>query len=167
MAGGAVSLTQLVSGAQTGVDRGALDAALDAGFPCGGWCPSGRRAEDGPIPDRYPVHPLAAGGYRERTLQNVIDSDATLILYFTRLHGGTEQTWRDCASRQRPCRLIDAAALPPPRAAGRAARFIHDYRVSVLNVAGPRASDAPQGQAYAYALIRELLRRLSGPGRRA
>lgn len=24
-------------------------------FPCGGWCPEGRRAEDGVIPEHYPV----------------------------------------------------------------------------------------------------------------
>jgi hypothetical protein len=51
-------LSRIVSGGQTGVDRGALDAALAAKFPCGGWCPADRRAEDGPIPQRYPLTPL-------------------------------------------------------------------------------------------------------------
>ena len=43
-------LEKIVSGGQTGADRGALDAALAASFPCGGWCPLGRKAEDGVIP---------------------------------------------------------------------------------------------------------------------
>ena len=60
--------------------RGALDAALAAGFPCGGWCPEGRKAEDGPIPDRYPLRELPGAGYRDRTIRNVRDSDATVIL---------------------------------------------------------------------------------------
>jgi hypothetical protein len=57
------------------VDRGALDAALAADFPCGGWCPGDRMAEDGVIPDRYPLMPLPNGGYRARTRLNVVDSD--------------------------------------------------------------------------------------------
>jgi len=68
-----LALAKIVSGGQTGVDRGALDTALDNGFPCGGWCPSGRLAEDGRIPDRYPVTELTGGSYRQRTLRNVVD----------------------------------------------------------------------------------------------
>lgn len=55
-------LEKIISGGQTGVDRGALDAALEAGFPCGGWCPADRAAEDASIPSRYPVVPLPRGG---------------------------------------------------------------------------------------------------------
>src|SRR5271165_7243365 len=73
-------LAKIVSGGETGVDRGALDAALALGFPCGGWCPADRSAEDGPIPQRYPLTPLPGIGYRRRTRQNVIDSDGTVIL---------------------------------------------------------------------------------------
>jgi hypothetical protein len=72
-----MALIKIISGGQTGVDRGALDAALAVKFPCGGWCPADRRAEDGSIPGRYPLTPLPGGGYRERTRQNVIDSDGT------------------------------------------------------------------------------------------
>jgi len=92
----ATSLTRIVSGGQTGVDRGALDAALEAGFPCGGWAPAGRIAEDGPIAARYPVVELAGAGYEERTLKNVLDSDGTAILYFKELEGGTRQTMVNC-----------------------------------------------------------------------
>ena len=78
-------LTKIVSGGQTGVDRAALDAALAAIFPCGGWTPADRMAEDGVIPERYPLTPLLRGGYRERTRQNVVDSDGTAIIYIDSL----------------------------------------------------------------------------------
>src|SRR5210317_1948565 len=80
---------RIVSGGQTGVDRGALDAALTLGRVCGGWCPEGRLADDGPIPARYPLQELPGGGYRARTRRNVRDSDATLIVTFGAPTGGT------------------------------------------------------------------------------
>jgi len=83
---------RVVSGGQTGVDRGALDAALERGVPCGGWCPAGRLAEDGVIPARYPVTELRGAGYDERTRKNVEDSDGTLIVTFGRATGGTART---------------------------------------------------------------------------
>jgi hypothetical protein len=52
----------MISGGQTGVDRGVLDAAFAAGAECGGWCPAGRLAEDRRIPDRYPLIELPASG---------------------------------------------------------------------------------------------------------
>jgi len=48
-------IEQVVSGGQTGADRAGLDAAMALGIPVGGWCPRGRRAEDGPIPAIYPL----------------------------------------------------------------------------------------------------------------
>jgi Circularly permutated YpsA SLOG family len=72
-----MALAKIVSGGQKGVDRAALDAALAVGFSCGGWCPADRKAEDGPIPDKYPMSLPSGGGYRQRTLKNVQDSDGT------------------------------------------------------------------------------------------
>ena len=152
-------LTKIVTGGQTGVDRGALDAALEARFPCGGWCPPGRAAEDGLIPERYPVMEMGSGSYLDRTIQNVVDSDATAIIYFATLHGGTEQTVLHCINRGRRYKLIDGAEIAPERAAQLIEQFITAHDVSILNVAGPRASDAPHGHPYAYEAIGKLLRR--------
>jgi hypothetical protein len=58
---------RLISGGQTGVDRAALDVAIERGIPVGGWCPRGRRAEDGDIPERYPLTETPSEDYAERT----------------------------------------------------------------------------------------------------
>jgi hypothetical protein len=146
-------LSKIVSGGQTGVDRGALDAALDAGFDCGGWCPQGRTAEDGEIPARYVMIELAGSGYEKRTLKNVLDSDGTAILYFGTLEGGTLQTKEYCRSHGRPVVTIDATRATPETAADRIAAFVRKRRIAVLNVAGPRASKQPAAHDYARATI--------------
>ncbi len=136
-------LERIISGGQTGADRGALDAALERGFPCGGWCPPGRRAEDGEIPARYPVEPMATGGYRQRTIRNLEDADGTAIFYREEITGGTELTLAQCIRRRRPYCLIDLAEVSTDRAVAILGRFVARHRVKRLNVAGPRESGAP------------------------
>lgn len=150
-------MIRIVSGGQSGVDRGALDAALDRGAPCGGWCPAGRRAEDGSIPGRYPLRALEQGGYAQRTRRNVVDSDGTLILHHGAIEGGTALTAALCRDEARPCLVLDASALDPETAAGSTMRFIERHHIHVLNVAGPRASKWPGAHAYAYAVISRVL----------
>jgi hypothetical protein len=151
-------LKKIVSGAQTGVDRGALDAALELRIPCGGWCPPGRKAEDGAIPDRYPVQELAFGGYRKRTIRNVLDSDGTLVIHFGEPEGGTAQTLLHCKRIGKPCLVIDAAVIPVEQSTALTAAFIDEHHIETLNVAGPRASKESRGHQYAQALTLELLR---------
>lgn len=139
-------LLKIISGAQTGVDRGALDAAMDSNVQCGGWCPEGRKAEDGVIPDKYPVQVLKGGGYTQRTRQNVLDSDGTVIIYFAYLSGGTEQTLRFCLDAKKTYLLIDAHEIDVNRAAQRMAEFFIGLEGETLNFAGPRGS----GNIHAY-----------------
>lgn len=143
----------IVSGGQTGVDRGALDAALAAGCACGGWCPQGRLAEDGTLASRYPLRELPGGGYRARTRRNVIDSDATLVLTFGAPTGGTAATVDDCRTQGRPLRVIDAACVGVEAAVAQVDAFVTAHAVRVLNVAGPRASGTPDAYTYARAVI--------------
>jgi len=140
---------KIISGAQTGVDRAALDAALRHGIEAGGWCPTGRLDEFGRIPDRYPVKELENGGFTERTLQNVKDSDGTVIIYPGKLSGGTEQTLHFCVEQPRPHELIDASKVSTEKAAQLIADFVRENKIDILNVAGPRATEWPEGYDYA------------------
>ena len=140
---------KIISGGQTGVDRAALDVALKHGIDAGGSCPTGRLDEFGRIPDCYPLKELENGGFTERTLQNVKDSDGTVIINPGKLSGGTEQTVRFCIEQRRPRLLIDASKIPIEEAAKLIADFVREKQIDILNVAGPRESEWPQGYEYA------------------
>ena len=73
-------IERIISGGQIGVDRAALDWAIAHNIQHGGWCPTGRRAEDGIIPERYRLREAPGRNYQQRTKWNVRDSDATLIV---------------------------------------------------------------------------------------
>ncbi|PID62751.1 MAG: hypothetical protein CR974_03135 [Gammaproteobacteria bacterium] len=149
----------IISGGQTGVDRGALDGALAKQIPCAGWCPEGRLAEDGIIDDKYPLTVLPNSSYRARTRKNVEDSDATVIIYFgyIYLRGGTELTLATCIKQHRPYLLIDAEELSTTRAAQRLVQFIKDYDVKRLNFAGPRGSGVPKAHTYTQEAVEKML----------
>jgi hypothetical protein len=147
-------LTKIVSGGQTGVDRAALDVALELELSCGGWCPRGRRAEDGPIPERYPVTETPWSGYPQRTAWNVRDSDGTLILLDGEPDRGTRLTIALAARKHKPCLVVNLAERPDT-AAVRA--WAEANRVEVVNVAGPRGSASPTIYARAAQFLRSLL----------
>jgi len=149
---------KIISGGQTGVDRAALDVALAHGIDCGGWCPAGRLDEFGRIPDRYPVRELDGGGFPERTLQNVKDSDGTVIIYPGKLSGGTEQTVRSCVEQQRPHQPIDASRISAEDAAKLISDFVLENKIGILNVAGPRQSEWIEGYDYASRTLEAFLK---------
>jgi len=155
---------KIISGGQTGVDRAALDVALKHGIECGGWCPTGRLDEFGRIPAQYPVQELEAVGFGERTLQNVKDSDGTLIIYPGKLGGGTEQTIRFCVKLQRPHELIDASKFSAQDAAKLIAGFVRKHKIKSLNVAGPRQSEWRAGYDYAAGVLNAFLLALNASG---
>jgi hypothetical protein len=148
---------KIISGGQTGVDRAALDAVLRHGIESGGWCPTGRLDEFGRIPDCYPLKELENGGFTERTLQNVKDSDGTVIIYPGKLSGGTEQTLHLCVDQRRPHEVIDASNVSTEKAAQLIAEFVRENKIEILNVAGPRASEWPEGYDYAFRTLDSFL----------
>lgn len=160
----AVGLVEIVSGGQTGVDRAALDVALERGLRCGGWCPSGRRAEDGAIPARYPLRETPSTAYPERTEWNVRDSDGTLVLHRGPLRGGTALTLGLARRLGRPALAVDLTAAPCAEAVR---DWIARERIGRLNVAGPRESEHPGVHDQAAAFLREVLRALDERGPRS
>ncbi|MDA7948733.1 MAG: putative molybdenum carrier protein [Hyphomicrobiaceae bacterium] len=155
-------LTRIVSGGQTGVDRGALNAALAAGIDAGGWCPKGRRAEDGAIPDKFPVQEMESADYAHRTKANVRDSDATLILtHNPKLSGGTKLTRTFAVELKKPHLWADPAG-DLAEEARRVADWMEAEQVHVLNVAGPRESGEPGIQGQAEEFVASLVDELKG-----
>ena len=146
--------TKIVSGGQTGVDRAALDVALELGIPCGGWCPRGRRAEDGTVPERYPLRETPWHGYPQRTEWNVRDSDGTLILTHGAPDRGTALTVELARRYGRPHLVIDLGESPNEDDVRTWARA---HQVGVVNVAGPRESSCPGIHDEAAAFLRRLL----------
>lgn len=140
------------------MDRAALDAALGAGVPCGGWCPSGRRAENGPIPVRYPLRETASAGSAERTRFNVRDSDGTLVLCAGTLAGGTAHTAAHAQTLGRPLLALDPEA---PGAVAAAAAWVRAQGIGVLNVAGPREREQPGIYAVAFQFVAALIAAVS------
>lgn len=142
-------MLKIISGGQTGVDRAALDSALKHGIVCGGWCPSGRLDENGIIPAHYPLQEVEDGGFSDRTLRNVRDSDGTVIIYSNELRGGSEQTVRFCREENRPHELINGAEVSAHLAAEVMREFVRNYKIATLNIAGPRHSEWSDGYAFA------------------
>ena len=142
------------------MDRAALDVARKHEIECGGWCPAGRLDEFGKIPDQYPVQELQAGGFTERTLQNVKDSDGTVVIYAAKLAGGTEQTVRFCVEQRRPHEPIDACKISTEKAAQLIADFVRKHKIDILNVAGPRQSEWPAGYDYTTGALEIFLAKL-------
>ncbi len=149
-----MTLRRIVSGGQTGVDRAALDVAIARGIPHGGWCPRGRRAEDGRIPDRYALREHASPEYAQRTEQNVVDSDGTLVLTIGSPRDGTALTVRLAERHARPHLVVDLDDPPPPATV---AAWIAAHALGVLNVAGPRESTQPGIGRKAMAYLEGVL----------
>jgi hypothetical protein len=144
---------KIVSGGQTGVDRGALEAAIALGIAHGGWCPRGRLAEDGPIPARYELVETESPEYRVRTERNVLDSDATLLLVRGVLRGGTKYTRQMAVRHRKPWLVVD---LGQPADDHKVREWLEQNGVSVLNIAGPRESQSPGITEQAYQWVRRL-----------
>jgi hypothetical protein len=147
-------LDKVVSGGQTGVDRAALDAAMERGIACGGWCPAGRHADDGRIPDRYPLQETVDMDHTVRTEHNVRDSDGTLMFYRGSLQGGTAYAVLMARHLGRPVlavNLDDRVDIPG------IARWVAHNGIRVLHIGGQREGGSPGIYQSAHRLIGELL----------
>lgn len=169
-------ISKIVSGGQTGVDRAALDVALEVGIPCGGWCPKGRRAADGRIPDRYPLKETPSSTYPQRTEWNIRDSDGTLVLalelvpksnakvrernrspippWDLAFRGGTALTIELARRQNKPLTVANLNG----EATKAVQTWIQACNIRVLNVAGPRESENRGIHSKAVEFLRQLLK---------
>jgi hypothetical protein len=148
---------KITSGGQTGADCAALDFAITHGIPHGGWCPKGRRAEDGPIPLKYQLAATERKGYRARTVRNVRDSDATLIVNLGVLEGGSLETLRIAERRGKQVRVVQLDVPPTDAELDALREWLQVNAVARLNVAGPRESKRPGIYAATLGLLDRLL----------
>lgn len=157
-----MTVIRIISGGQTGADRGAADAARILGLQRGGWAPAGWRAEDGVIPEAYRVGMMQSGSpaYPVRTQANIESSDATLILSLGPLamDSGSYLTAKMARTLGKPCRHF---FVTDGRVTGigpcRILEWISELGVRTLNVAGPRESREPGAQAAVCAALVAIL----------
>jgi hypothetical protein len=133
-------IEKIISGGQTGADRAGLDVAFKLGIPCGGWCPKGRKAEDGPIDLRYPLKETNSVNYRIRTERNVRESDGTLIFTWREPKGGTALTMKLAQKYKKPCLIVDLHEGGDSKAVQ---KWVEVNQIKVLNIAGLRESEFP------------------------
>ena len=146
---------KIISGGQTGADRSALDWAIENGIPHGGWCPKGRRAEDGPIDARYQLKETPSSDPVQRTEWNVVDSDGTVIFSIgERLSEGSLKTLEFAVKHRKPHLHLSAASKES--AATELKKWIEQNNIRVLNVAGPRASKEPEVAGF----VKEILNKV-------
>lgn len=146
-------ITRIVSGGQTGVDRAALDAAMFLAIDHGGWCPKGRRAEDGKIPEKYLLQETPELAYAQRTGWNVRDSDGTIIIKRGLIRGGTAYTMRCCEQSGKPCLIV---SLDEQADHSKVKRWLSEQHIKCLNIAGPRKSQDETIYELAYQWIISL-----------
>ena len=159
-----MKLSKIVSGAQTGADRGGLDAAIYCNLPYGGWVPKGRRAEDGVIPATYEsLHEHASAAYMARTEANVVDSDATLVLVCGLPKAGSMRTFQFAEKHARPCFTVNLAA-DRKDAADQIVKWLASLPTpeGVLNVAGSSESKVPGIRAATQAVMIDVISRVNG-----
>ena len=152
-------LSKVVSGGQTGVDRAALEVAMFLNIPHGGWCPKGRRAEDGPIPSIFQLVETPSFNYAVRTEKNVVDSDGTLILFRNHITRGTGLTVKFARRHKRPHLCVDLASFDiedeeaTEESASKILEWLMVENINVLNVAGPRESTTPKINCQSHTLL--------------
>jgi hypothetical protein len=152
------TLKKIISGGQTGVDRAALDFAIDHGILHGGWCPKGRKAEDGPLAARYLLTETPTSSYPQRTERNVRDSDGSVIFSIASiLTGGSKKTIDFAIKYRKPWLHLHKGGASPELAV---LKFIREHKIATLNVAGPRASKEPEAGAF----VKRVLEAVFSPG---
>ncbi|MFC1895621.1 putative molybdenum carrier protein [Thermodesulfobacteriota bacterium] len=155
------TLQKIVSGGQTGAQRAALDVAIEMSILHGGWASKGRKAEDGPVPDKYLVSETSSTGYKNCAERNVTDSDGTVIVSHGKLSGVSHHSWVVAKRCNKPRLHLDMNSLSLDDAGEKLRSWLEWNRIEVLNVAGPRESK----DAGIYNAVTRLLKLALETGR--
>jgi hypothetical protein len=147
---------KIISGGQTGVDRSALDAACACAIATGGYMPNGALAEDGKVPEKYNLKETKSAEYGQRTILNIVVSNATLILHSGTIDGGTLLTHEICIKKNKPVLLVNL--LKDFRVCqAEIQKFLNKIKPAVLNIAGPRESKSPGIYKKALKVLSKVL----------
>jgi hypothetical protein len=152
-------IRQIISGGQTGVDRAALNTARQFNIPIGGWCPKNRWAEDGPIPDDFPLRETPSKAPKQRTEWNVKESDGTLIISSLPLRGGTAYTHQVAQILKKPWLVADWHQSISTNTST-IINWLNKENIKVLNIAGPRKSEEQQAYKHTSALLNNVFHQL-------
>jgi hypothetical protein len=157
-------ITKIISGGQTGADRGGLDAAIHCKIPHGGWCPKGRKAEDGVIPAKYIQQEMASSDYLVRAEANVVDSDATVIFTMGALEGGSLKTAQYAKKHDKPCLHLDLEGMSRKESVQSIVKWLQESCPSdcILNIAGSRGSKAPSLQSAVMVRMVDVISKVNG-----
>lgn len=147
---------KIISGGQSGADRGGLDAAIELGLEHAGWCPAGRRAEDGTIPEQYQLVETTSAHYLPRTRMNVADADATIIFTRGPLRGGSQKTQEFAKEEGKPYLWLNTDMMFETLLQ-ELSSFLKEYQPKILNVAGSRESKVPGLQVLVRAILVQAL----------
>jgi hypothetical protein len=136
-----MNIKKIISGGQTGADRAALDWAIKNQVAHGGWCPQGRKAEDGIIAPYYALEETPSEDYAQRTEWNIRDSEGTVIFsIYENLSGGSLLTKSIAKQQDKPYIHIYQERVEENQTVG-FYDFLKNFNIQILNVAGVRASE--------------------------
>ena len=160
-------IERIISGGQAGSDRGGLDGALrfwgEDTDRIGGWCPSGRRSEDGPIPSKYPLQETMEWTYPPRTRLNVKESDGTVVFTNGAPTGGSKLTFNLAHQECKQTCHVDLSLMDYAQAADLIVDWVDALGIEVLNVAGSRETSCPGIQEFTALTIQRVLKEIGSP----
>jgi len=166
-------IDKVISGGQTGVDQAALVAAKRCGIPTGGTAPLGFMTEEGPrrsVLLGFGLVECGSSGYPARTLCNIKDADATLLITPMMMGRGSRLTYSLCIQERKPVRVfycenlfMRVTSMQPD------VRDLIDWLILrqnklfhplILNVAGTRESTRIGVTDECEAFLRDLFRHI-------
>jgi hypothetical protein len=162
---------KIISGAQTGGDRGALLGAKEIGIETGGKMPKGFKTAEGSRPDvakEFGLSETNSADYPQRTMENVDDSDGTMAVLWGNSVGtgktigyAQNHTWgygnnKSKDDGYRPVLVITTHDVK--EAAQQLKDFIKRNGIETLNVAGHREGSQPGIQEFTRQVIVEAFK---------